>query len=358
VNPILGIARVLNSLRKVVLLLAGRLFEGVLILSWIWSLAALLVYEPWPIGLRVPLSVAWVVGSLWAVVTLRRHTALRGNLLLAMAVVALAGVLVMRALWSLWSPSNDRPWRVEHGRPPTAQFLGNAVTVEHIRDFRYASEDDQVPAWDTRTYDLSALTSVDMCIVPFSWEGRGLAHTFLTFGFEDGEHLAISVEARREEGENYEVIPANFHQFELMYIVADERDVIGLRALYKDDPVYLYPLDVQPALAQALFVLMLQRANRLSREPEWYDLILNSCATNMVKHLQELYQADVKFTPHTLMPGYLDRVAAKLELIRADGDFEEVRDRYLVNLQDLKMSDDGAAWSRQIRTTLGQASAE
>ncbi len=159
------------------------------------------------------------------------------------ATVAYAGLFVVLFVWwSMIEPSNDREWQPEVAVLPYATFDGDLVTVHNIRNFDYRTETDFTPAYYDRTYDLTQLDSVDL--IAAYWMGPMIAHTFLSFGFGD-DHLAISIEARKEATEGYSSIKGFFKQYELIYIVGDERDLIRVRTNYRKDPpedVYLYPL--------------------------------------------------------------------------------------------------------------------
>ena len=158
---------------------------------------------------------------------------------------ALAAYFVLFAVLLVWwrsiEPSNQRDWQADVAVLPYAEINGDIVTVHNIRNFDYRSETDYTPAWYDKRFDLSKLEGVD--IVAVYWMGPAIAHTFVSFAFAGGDHLAISIETRKEKGEGYSTIKGFFRQYELYYVVADERDVIRLRTNYRRDPpedVYVY----------------------------------------------------------------------------------------------------------------------
>ena len=177
-----------------------------------------------------------------------------------------------------------------------------------------------------------------------------MAHTLLTFGFEDGEHVGISVEVRKEEGEIFSPIAGLFRRYELMYLIGDERDLIGLRANIRKDPVFVYPLRGEPQQVKELFVAMLRRVNKLRRKPEFYNTITSTCTTNLVSHFEQLRKEPLDFELRILLPADSDELAWEIGLIDFDGTMEEAQRRFLIN-DRTKMLDDGKAWSRQIRQT-------
>ncbi len=147
----------------------------------------------------------------------------------AVGVFAVAVVLVL-LVWRTATPSNSRNWQPEVAVLPYATIDGDRVTVHNIRNFDYRSETDFTPAYYDRTFDLRKLDRVDLGAV--YWIGPAIAHLFLTFGFGD-EHLAISIEARKERDEAYRHRAGFFQQYELVYVVGDERDIIRLRTNYR-----------------------------------------------------------------------------------------------------------------------------
>lgn len=252
----------------------------------------------------------------------RRHLAALGVCFLAAAAVA---------PHYLVAPSSDRDWAVDQAVPAFARFDGHVVHVSHVRDFRYDSAGHPAPGYYNADYDLDSVTSVWFVLTTFSKRWRAPAHTFVSFGFADGRYLAVSVEARREQGESYGIVAGLLRSYELMYVVGDERDLIGRRAVIEGDDTYLYPVDATPAAARAMLVAMLERADTLQLHPEWYNSFFNSCTSNLVRHVNTISPGRIPTGWKVLVPGYADDVALSLGLIDASDDLATVRRRYQVN---------------------------
>ena len=171
---------------------------------------------------------------------------------------------------------------------------------------------------------------------------KGPAHTLVSFGFSDGSYLAISVELRREPGEKFSPVKGLLKQYELMYVVADERDVIRLRTNHRHDDVFLYPVRAGAEQRRRLFVSMLERANALREHPEFYNTLTNTCTTNIVRHVNEIAPQKVPFSYKVLLPGYSDRLAYDLGLLDTDLPFGEAKARYHINARALRYADDPA----------------
>lgn len=231
---------------------------------------------------------------------------------------------------SLKAPSNDRDWLPGLDVLPTAEFDGTQVTVKNIRNCTYLTENDYVLDYYDKTFDLMKLTSVDFIVVPFK-DAPALAHTMLSFGFEDKDYLVISVEARLEKGETYSPLKGVMGEHELMYVVGDERDLILLRTQHRDVDVYVYRAQVQPRDVRAMFVDMLKRANQLAEKPEFYDTLTNNCTTNIVDHINKLRPNFIAYTYQVVLPGHSDRLAYDLGLLDRRVPFETLKRRAHVN---------------------------
>jgi hypothetical protein len=249
---------------------------------------------------------------------------LLGSLLLACAAGGGCKAFNKHQELSLKVPSNDRDWLPGLDVLATAEFHGSEVTVRNIRNCHYLTETDYVLDYYDKTFDLTKLTSVDFIVVPFK-DTPSLAHTMLSFGFQDKDYVAISVEARLEKGETYSPLRGAVQELELMYVVADERDVIPLRTEYRDVDVYIYRSVAPPKDVRAMFVDMLKRANKLAKEPEFYDTFTNNCTTNIVDHVNKLHPNLLPYSYQVLLPGHSDRLAYDLGLLDRRVPFETLK---------------------------------
>ncbi len=232
-------------------------------------------------------------------------------------------------------PSNDRDWIPEHKVLASAEFYGDQVTIHNVRNAEFLTYRDCIVKHYDKTYDLSKIRSVDFVVVPFS-EVKAVAHTLLSFGFEGGDYVGISVEVRLENGEGYDPALGAFGQFELIYVIADERDLIPVRVEHRDVDVYVYRSTAPPDMARRLFVDMLKRANQLYEHPEFYDTLGNNCTTNIVRHINAIAPGKVPYDYRVLLPGYADKLAYDLGLIDNRLPFEELKRRARVNDAVLK----------------------
>ena len=221
-------------------------------------------------------------------------------------------------------PSNSRNWSADQAVLPYAEFDGPRVQLHNIRNCSYRTTDDFTVSYYDKTFDLEKLNRVDFIMVPFSELPEG-AHTMLSFGFNDDDYLGISVEVRREKGETYSITKSLANGFELMYVIADERDLIALRTNQRLDDVYLYRANATPEQARALLVDMLERANQLRNQPEYYHLITNNCTTNIMRHINRISPGRVPYNYEVLFSGYSDRLAYRLGLIGDGQSFERAK---------------------------------
>lgn len=272
---------------------------------------------------KSPVHIASSGLSLLFLPAMERCLGIRGLWLLA-AVLLCAAASGCAPMHSKLVASNDRDWRPDQAILPHAKFKGDQVKVYNIRNCIYRSDEDYIVRHYDKTFDLNQLKTVDFLVVPFP-DAPDLAHTMLSFGFEDEEYVVISIEIRREKGESYSPVAGALRQYEIMYVVADERDAIGVRTNIRNNDVYLYRSTATPEQARALFVDMLNRANKLRAEPEFYDTFTNNCTTNIVKHVNNLQPGSVPYTIHVLLPGHADRLAYDLGLLDRSRPFEELK---------------------------------
>ncbi len=249
---------------------------------------------------------------------------------------AIAGLMMACAMTR---PSNDRVWSEDQAILPFAEIEGNEVTIRNIRNFRYEPEGRQRAAYYDRTFDLRQLESVWFIVVPFG-SIEGIAHTFVSFGFGPQGYVAISAEIRKEQGETYSPLRGLLRQYELMYVIGDERDLIQLRTHVHKDDVHLYPVRTDPAKMRTMFLEMIERANKLAREPEFYNTVTNSCTMNLVRHVNTISPRRVPFSYRVLLPGYSDSLALELGLIDTDVPLDELRKRFRINERAERFADD------------------
>ena len=244
-------------------------------------------------------------------------------------------------------PSNDRDWVPEHQLLAWAELTGDVLQVHNVRNCEFYSYRDCLVDHDDRTYRLSDLRSVDFLVVPFN-EAEALAHTMLSFGFANGEYLGISVEVRLEKGEQYHPASGLLKQFEIIYVVADERDLIRVRTEHRNCDVLAYRSKASPAQARALLLDILNRVNHLHDNPEFYDTLSNNCTTNIVRHINRLAPGRVPYDYRVLLPGFADQLAYELGLIDNSIPFAELKRKARVNDLALRYKD-SEYFSAQIR---------
>jgi hypothetical protein len=280
--------------------------------------------------------VALALAAAWTILTAR--TWLR---LLAYA----AGLLCIGVWWSTLQPSNDRNWIADVARPPTAEFHGDLVTVHNLRNFDYRTETDYYEQWETRTYDLSKLTGVDLFLS--HWSSPAIAHTIVSWEFSDGPPLAISIETRKEKGEEYSSVRGFFRDYELYYVVADERDLVRLRTNYRGEQVYLYRVKMPLEVARALLVDYLEEATRLAEHPRWYNAATHNCTTAIRKHVMHV-AGNNPFDWRIIVNGYLDELMYERGTIDTNLPFVELKATSDITAR-AKAADQDPDFSKRIR---------
>jgi hypothetical protein len=232
------------------------------------------------------------------------------------------------------APSQFRDWVPEQTLLPTVEFCGQDATVHNVRNCKYFANDVYMVDYYDKTIDLSRVRGMDYIVVPF--DGMpALAHVMLSFQLDgkDGhpEHLALSVETRKEREEKYNPVKGSLNQYELIYVVADERDVIQFRTVYNGEHVYLYHTTASPEASRAILEDVLARVNQLAKTPEFYDTLTNNCTSNIVRHVNRTKPNRITTDYRTLLPGYSDQLAYDQGLIERRGTFAETKELAYVN---------------------------
>ena len=270
-------------------------------------------------GLRGAVSVAFVAGSLFGIARERfRLRALR---------LVLPAFLLVTVYWLLIPASNDRDWMPEYSRPATATFDGDVVMIHDVRDFEYRQEFDFTPRWSERTVRLSQAQSVDLALS--NWGIADVSHVILSFGFADGTHVAVSVETRRENGEPQTSVRSLFKQYELVYVVGDERDLIRLRVDFRKETLRLFPLRGTAEEVRTLFRDVMERANRLAAHPEYYNMITQNCTTSLLPHRAQI-RPERYGDLRVLLNGRFDELLYERGAIATDLPLDEARRLFTV----------------------------
>jgi len=263
------------------------------------------------------------------------------------ATVVAAALLAVIATGCRFTPLTNRDWAPELSRMAGADFEGYQVRVHNVRNSNYRTDTDFDLRYEDRTYDLAKLDSVDYILVPLAGMPR-VAHTFITFGFQGQDYLAISIEVRRLRGQPFKPLYNFLNENEIIYIAGDERDLIRLRSNFRKDDVYVYRAKLTPNQCQGLFVDMLQRANTLSTKPEFYNTLTNNCETNLIAHLNHVLPQKIPYNYQVLFPGLSDKLFYDLRLIQTSGTFDETRTAARINRM-AELHPNSADFSQQIR---------
>lgn len=258
-------------------------------------------------------------------------------------------VIIFSGWYFLQFPSLNRNWNEDQKILAEIRFDKNLVHVKNARNFDYVTDTTFTPRYYDATYDINKLSRVWYIIEPFG-DRDGPAHTMLSFDFSDGQHVSVSTEIRKEVGESFDAIKGLLRQYEIVYMIGDERDLIRLRSNYRKDVVTMYPLKIQPENLPKFFLSVMQRAQKLSQEPEWYNTITNTCATAIQDHANFVLDEErkISWNKNILLPKYSDKIAYDLGLIDTQLGLEEARKYYTINERAL-LADQDPEFSKKIR---------
>lgn len=265
-----------------------------------------------------------------------------------LAVVLVVGSAVWFVTAGRRAPRSDRSWAVDHARPVRVEIGDDHVVLHDVRDFEWRSPTEFEERYRTERIELSDVRGVWFVLAPFAKRWRGLAHSFVSFEFADDRFLAVSVEARREAGEDYSLTRGLWRGFETTYVVGTEHDLVGLRAL-RGDTLFVYPSRATPEQARTLFVDMMERAESLRTDPEFYHTILNNCNTNLRTHVNRVASEPLPWGWGILLPGYSDALALDHGLLDTELDIEAARARFRVDDRARAALGSGDDFGRAIR---------
>lgn len=307
-----------------------------------WSAGAIYYSDLLGPRLRVVLALTFVAATGLAFLLLRRprHT--------------LAGFLVVFAALLAWwlriPASNDRDWQPEVAVAPWATVEGERVTIHGVRNFDYRTETDFVARWEDRTYDLRKLDSADLIAV--YWAGKAIAHIMLSFGFEGKDYVPVSMETRKEKGESYSSLAGFFKKYELVHVVADERDVIRVRTTYRQpqEDVYLYRLRMPRENIRRVFLDYLRAMNELREHPRFYNTLTTNCTTSALVHTR-VNPGSPPMSWKVLLSGYVPDYAYELGRLDRTLPFPELERVSRVN-ERAHAADKDPAFSKRIREGL------
>lgn len=212
-------------------------------------------------------------------------------------------------------PKNE--WRTEYRYKSSMDFNRDTseVAIHNFRSFQFTDKNGYI--WGTKHYNLSDLQSVDL--VQSHWSGKMIAHVFLSFGFSNGDYVSFSIETRRKSHQQFSVWKGFFYNYDIIYVVADEQDLIGTRVNLRNEQVYIYPLNLDKPLITELFINYMDKINSLKENDEKYHSMWNNCTTSIYKIAKKTYP-DFKFNWKLLVSGYASQYCHQLGFIE-DNDY-------------------------------------
>ncbi|WP_213780771.1 DUF4105 domain-containing protein [Caballeronia sp. dw_276] len=231
--------------------------------------------------------------------------------------------------WLQWPQGADAAsnWATEYAKTASVQWRGSVARISNVRNFTYRTRDDFTPAWYDADYDLNALTSLDLVVS--HWAGESVAHVFVSFGFADGRYLAVSIETRRRQDQQYSAFNGFLRNYGLIYVVADERDLLGVRSDVRRERVRLYPVQLPADALRDLFVSYLGRIEGLNKQPEYYNTLFNNCTTNILRHARSVAPR-LRYNWRILLSGHADEYTYRMGFLDRGISFEALKARCLV----------------------------
>jgi hypothetical protein len=319
--------------------IALALLWALLGLVTLWAVAAL-YFDARVSWLRLPLAAIYGLAMLAVLIWVRPRRLAAG--------ICAGGFGLVLAWWFSLQPSNQRDWQPDVAVLPYADISGSQVKIHNIRNCDYRTETDfDVHHYD-KTINLEDLRTVDLFLV--TWGSPNIAHTMVSFGFLNGDYVCFSIETRKEKGEAYSAVKGFFRQYELTYVMADERDLVRLRTNYRQgEEASLYRVQMTPEQGRTFFLDYLKRANALRERPEWYNALTDNCTTAI--RTQRAAADRQPWDWRMLINGHLDQLLYERGTIATNLPFAELKKRSLVNAR-AHAADKDPDFSQHIRQNL------
>ncbi len=256
----------------------------------------------------------------------------------AIGIIIIILIIIIFFRYFNLKPSNDRVWVVDNKELAFVEFEGEEVIIKNIRDFNWRSTRDYDEKWINRKFDMTKVSKIWFILEYFDPKKRQMAHTIMSFEFEDGTRITCSIEVRREVGEKYHPIKGLFRKYELIYVWATERDSIGVRGRCRKNSVtHLFEAIVLgEGNERNLLESYLKRTNKLYEKPEWYNTITNTCTTNIVRHVNEVYPGRVPKAVAIFLPGLSPKLLHKNNLVKIDKNLEESLENSIIDKKALE----------------------
>jgi hypothetical protein len=294
----------------------------VLALLSLWAAAAVYIDVRWS-ALRLPLTILYAV--ILVVILAKFKLSIRAALL------CFGCFCLVLAWWLNLKPTNVGAWQADVDRPAWVEIDGDRMIIHNLRNCDYRSETDYSNCWSDRTVNLSDLRGADLFFT--TWGVRWIGHPILSFQFGNDQHVAFSIEARYKGDQEYSAILGFFRQYELIFVVADERDVIRLRTNYrKDEEVFLYHARLAPESARAILFTYVDYLNQLKDHPEWYNALTRNCTTTLDKQISSEVAKPQPWNYQFLVNGTLDELLYNRGRLVTDGlSFKDLKSSAHIN---------------------------
>ena len=281
----------------------------VTLLLYLWSIPSLYFNLPWT-WLKISGCIIFAVGAPTALIVLKP----RRTIFFIISFLSLAITIWQQAI----PPTNDRNWKVSVARLPQVSIKDNDVKISNIRNFDYRSETDFTPRYYSKHFNLDEIKTLDYILS--YWDGnKAIAHIIFSFGFKNGDHLAVSVETRLAKEQEQSLLSGIFNQYTIIYILSDERDVVRLRTNFRKEQVYLYRVKIAPAQLRKIFVKIVKRAADLQEHPRFYNTVKHNCMTTLLADLRSAQGKKYQFDYRFIMNGYSDKLLYDNDVIANGG---------------------------------------
>ncbi|MCA9359161.1 DUF4105 domain-containing protein [Candidatus Kaiserbacteria bacterium] len=264
------------------------------------------------------------------------------------AIILLVWLSIYLILVIAFRPSHDRDWELGHESLPQITYSATSsnFSIKNFRNFDWTGAKEAEIVYQDRSFDMADMTGIDVFISHFD-DFEGLAHIFLSFNFAESDNVVVSLETRREVGESFSPLLGILRQYEIIYVIGSERDIVGLRTGFRNERVYLYPTKATPEQAQELFRRIFVEVNDVYDKPRMYNTLTHNCTNELTRPVEAMSSVNFPLTWKSVLPGYFDEILYDLELISTDGSFIDVKNRHFIDNESVDVK--SATYEQDLR---------
>ncbi len=253
-------------------------------------------------------------------------------------------------------PRTDRLWADDVAQLAEVAIDGDTLRVKNLRSGGLRGADF---VWEDETYDLREIESMWFGVDEFIGQ-PAFAHGMLHWVWRDGRSVTVSVEARKEQGEEYSAWQGLWRNYELTYVWADTADMLDLRVNDRAAQLRLHPLRLNSLTPRAVLEGFAAQTNTVHTEGAWYHSVLHNCTNELAHVVNDLAAGTIPLTRARVQTGYADARLHEWGMLNTTLPWDEqlITSRKVTQLVQAATANGGQAWLASVLEALQQEMSE